>query len=150
MNSCKRSTETSASLLDLHSPNNTVIANSVDELKLLLAPAINKKFKTEVNIEITKISYLAVKDGAIADIEYITNTGVATNIILMKEVKTPFSCSAKHVEGFIGNKKATESTGLILSCAGETCCKVHARLNPDGSLNYDCSCDNCEMRIQYI
>ncbi len=148
--SCNKSNEISDPFLNLNSPNGTSIAKSVDELKSILTPSINKKFNSDVDFKITKISFLEVNKGAVADIEYSTTSGFNSNVVLMKECDTQFLCSAKNVEGLITNEKALKSAALVtFSCSGESCCKVHARLNPSGTINYDCSCANCTMQVQF-
>lgn len=148
MNSCEKSNVISNSSLNLQSPNKIVIASSVEDLKSILISSIAKKFNSEVDFKITKISYLDVEKGAVADIEYLTTTGVESNVIIMQDCNTEFTCSAKHVEGLITNKN-TRARAIVFSCSGVPCCRVHARINTDGTLNYDCSCGDCSMTVQF-
>ncbi len=148
--SCNKSNEISDPILKLESPNGTTIAKSVDELRSIITPSINKKFKSAVDFKLTKISFLDVKKGAVAEIEYSTSSGINSNIVIMKECHTQFICSAKNVEGLITNENSLKSAAIItFSCSGEPCCQVHARLNPDGTINYDCSCANCAMLVEF-
>ena len=138
--------DVSEEVLVLKSPNDYVIANSIDELEAMLLSSIEKKFEPNVYFEITKISYLDVESGVIADIEYITGSGVESNIILMKDFPYKVICNAKKINGLYEDNP--KGGGISISCSGEECCKVHAKLENNGSVSYDCSCDNCTMTIE--
>jgi len=146
VNCSDTSHDVSEEFLALKSPNDYVIANSIDELEAMLLSSIEKKFEPNVYFKITKISYLNVKSGVIADIEYITGSGEESNIILMKDFPYEVNCNAKKINGLYENN--SKGGGISFSCSGEECCKVHAKLETDGSVSYDCSCDNCTMTIE--
>jgi len=138
--------DVSEEFLALKSPNDFVIANSIDELEAMLLSSIEKKFEPNVYFEITKISYLDVESGVVANIDYITGSGEESNIILMKDFPYKVICNAKKMNGLYEDN--SKGGGWSFSCSGEECCKVHAVRNLDGSVDIDCSCAGCTMTIE--
>ncbi len=143
--------------LSLRAPNGVQIAQNTAELKSLVASSINRKFQTEnLDYDITNIRHMVTKSGGvISDIEFKTQSGVVTNVIIMENVKEKITSTGdvrvviddKYVQNYPSPAMSLQKVRKY-ACSGPECCKVHALEHPDGSVDVDCSCSGCTMTIE--
>lgn len=128
------------SRLNLQAPSGEYIAKNIKSLKMLLAPIIEEGNWENKDFEILSIQYSPQEVGISAEIEYLTEDGIESNIILKKEASTA------------GKKVKTRSEGdsqgdggyLSYSCKkmNNNNCKKCRVVNDKKHDQVRCACDD--------
>ncbi len=133
-------------------PNDAVLFANLKELKDEISRPISDKFKKNTDFKIKEITYTPnpYHHGVIADIKYVLPDGTVTNIILLKNIPTRHIMfgSKWDVKGTSSAELSKETKPIVkFSCSGSICCEVHSHISNDGTVSFDCTCNNCVMTV---
>ncbi|GAB6865535.1 hypothetical protein JCM10556A_22120 [Bacteroides acidifaciens] len=124
--------------LNLQAPSGEYIAKNIKRLKELLSPIIEEDNWENKDFEIVSIQYDSLEAGFCAEIEYVTEDGIESNIILVKKETTSGPKIKTRTEG--GSEDGYES----YSCKkrSNNKCKKCRVINDKEHGQVRCACDD--------
>jgi len=124
--------------LNLRAPSGEYIAKNIEKLKGLLSPIIEEDNWENKDFEIVSIQYDSLETGFCAEIEYVTEDGIESNIILMRKEKTSGSKIKTRTEG--GSEGGYESCSCKKRSNNK--CKKCRVVNDKKHNQVRCACDD--------
>lgn len=134
-------TENGSEAIWLISENGTVVAESVEELKRKILPAVKNKFGEKVDFIITDVKFLETQNQTAAFVSYMTDMGEASNVCILRQVGQP------------NPEIDTVCPEYQVWCTGgcQEGCQVHGIMYPNGEISFSCTgCSDCVLHIRCI